>query len=86
MVYRGRKGGPHMGPVLQHGVVHAEGGLEPPAHEPRVEDAAPETGVQDPAAQARIQRSRLVAARVGASACAETNKVDVTIFIISIFS
>ena len=74
-----------MGPVLQHGVVHTEGRLQPTTHEPRVQYATPETGVQDPAAQARIKRSGLVAARVGAAARTENKEVNITIFSIQHF-
>ena len=40
-----------MGPVLQHGVVHPEGGLQASADKAGVQDPTPEAGIQDSASE-----------------------------------
>ena len=66
-----------MGTILEHGVVHAEGGLQAAAHQ---------GGVKDPTAQAGLQRPRLVSAGVGTAAGTETNKMAALVQIVSMTS
>ena len=54
-----------MTPVLQHGVVHPEGGLQPSPHQ---------GGVQYPTSEAGLQGSRLISTRMRTTASAEIEK------------
>ena len=54
-----RKRGSHMTTVLQHGVVHPEGGLQP---------SPDQSGVKNSATQSRLQGSRFISTRMRATA------------------